>query len=133
MNYYLLVVKFGHVKKNYSLYKEIPIAAENGKEAAKRAINMARVKHHKKDVIKSIKKINKNEYLEELKKHRVDKYFQVTSVQEQRSLCPEVYEQAVRDELTEKFKKNVNQRRRLIDEETIKEITKYKSYLRDYD
>ena len=82
-NYYAVVAKCGHVgKKNYIPIK-FAVCAEDGKEAAKKVRNFARVKHNHKDAILDVKSISLEEYLEIKVNNDNDPYLQCHSKQEQ--------------------------------------------------
>lgn len=73
--YYKVLVKCGHVGRNKYILKWLYIKAIDGKEAAKIARNIPRVKHNHKDVIRELKKIPFDEYVIGLKMNLQDKYF----------------------------------------------------------
>ena len=63
-NYYKVICKCGHVgRKNY-VPIQFAIIAENGKEAAKIARQLPRVKHNHKDAILKVEKIDLKQFLE---------------------------------------------------------------------
>ena len=108
--------------------KTFPIVANDAKEAAKIARKKGRVQHHQKDAIKNVKELTHDEYLEQVKIHEADEYFKCHSVQEQRTKCPEVYDQVIMEEELPSYKRS-REKRRLVEQSRLKEITKYKSYL----
>lgn len=91
-NYYAVTVKFGHVGKTKCIIKTVPTVAEDGKKAAEAARWMARAKHHAKDVIVSVIKINEDQYLLLKKEHDKDPYFHCKNVQQQRTECIGIYD-----------------------------------------
>lgn len=86
-NYYSVTLKFGHVGRHSYIVKSVPIAAENGKEAAYRARWMGRAKHHEKYAILETVKITKEEYDAMMIEKKNDPYFNVKSKQEQDLFC----------------------------------------------
>ena len=54
---YEVICKCGHVGKQHYIEISFPIIAENGREAAKKARYLPRVKHHHKDAIINVRKI----------------------------------------------------------------------------
>ena len=127
MNYYLAKVRTGHISKNEYILKWIPIIAENKKKAAEIARNHPRVLHHDKKAIEIVNRITYDEYLEQKKLYDNDPYFHIHNVQDQRRLCPEVYENTFRKEQKEVYKRT-HLRRKLIEESKIKLISKYRNY-----
>ena len=84
--YYAVCCKCGHVKPNRYVEITYPIKAINGREAARIARGIARVKHHKKSAIISCKEISYDEYLALKKANKNDPYLHCKSIQEQRMI-----------------------------------------------
>jgi len=85
MKFYEVVAKCGHVgRKNYAL-KSFPVKAEDGREAARKARDLPRVKHHHKDAIKEVREICEEQFYELILMNDSDPYFHCTCVQDQRS------------------------------------------------
>lgn len=83
MNMYKVIAKCGHVgRKNY-IPITFAIKANDGKEAAKIARTIPRVKHHHKDAIINVKKIDISEYLKIKEQNNNDPYLGCKSKQEQ--------------------------------------------------
>lgn len=95
-NYYSVTLKFGHVGKGSFTVKTVPVQAENKKEAAYRARWMGRAKHHWKDAIISVDKINKDTHDQLVIEKNNDPFFSVGCVQDQRRLCENLEEEVVR-------------------------------------
>ena len=129
MKYFLVDMKCGHMGKNKYVVKTFAIKAIDGKEAAKIARTMSRTKHHHKFAVISVNKVTKEEYMERLEKNRCDPYFSAHSVQEQRLACPDIYLETIPEEETIKYKKT-QQRRNLVELSIIKELTKYKNWIK---
>lgn len=79
--------KCGHVGKGSYIEKVFAITANSSKEAATIARSLPRVKHHHKDAIRYVMKIDESRYNEIREENSHDPYFQCKSIQEQRELC----------------------------------------------
>ena len=102
-NNYAVTVKFGHVGRNNYIIKTIPIRAENGREAAEIARWTSRVKHHAKDAILSVIKIDDDQF-EQLRQNRKnDAFFHCTNIQEQRAKCSNYEKEIHRDQEEDDF------------------------------
>lgn len=86
--HYLVCAKFGHVGREYYIHKEVPVIANNKKEAAKLVKNMPRVKKNIKNTILNVVEISDEEYMKALKKYKKDKYFKCHTIQQQNRFCP---------------------------------------------
>lgn len=82
--YYKVFTKFGHVRRNKYILKWIYLKADNASEAAKKAKFTSRVKHHHKDAIKEVVKIDLKEYQNGLKIMSEDMYFRVHNQKDQK-------------------------------------------------
>ena len=82
--YYKVLAKCGHVGKNNYITKCFYVKADNGKDAARIVRYKPRVKHHHKDAIREVVKIEYDEYINGLKIMASDMYFNVHSVQDQK-------------------------------------------------
>ena len=82
--YYCVTAKCGHVGKNFYLLKSFAIEAEDGKEAAAKVRFLPRVKHHHKDAIKSVTKIDEQSYLDLIEFNANDPYFKCVNIYEQK-------------------------------------------------
>ena len=80
-------VKCGHVGKNHYILKKVPVMAESRKAAAALARLMPRVKHDHPDAIRRVRVIDAPRFVELVKVHQADPYFQCQSIQEQRKRC----------------------------------------------
>lgn len=86
-NYYKVICKCGHVgRKNY-VPIQFAIIAENGKEAAKIARQLPRVKHNHKDAILKVEKIDLKQFLEIKEINDSDQYLHCHSRKEQNLFC----------------------------------------------
>ena len=93
--------KCGHVGKDSCIIIDFPIIAENGKEAAKIARKIPRVKHDHKDAIISVKKISNEEYDNLIRLNKDDNYLKCTSIQEQRIYCSGIEQRIINDKYFE--------------------------------
>lgn len=83
-NYYFEVVaKCGHVGRGHYVPISFAIEARDGKEAARIARQLPRVKHHHKHAILSVSKINFERYQEIIREHHNDPYLRCRSKHEQ--------------------------------------------------
>lgn len=73
-NYYLVEVMCGHVGAFAYIPVVFPVIAENGKEAAKIARSIPRVKHHNKYAILNVRKVSYEEYLLQKENNDSDAY-----------------------------------------------------------
>lgn len=94
---YVVKAKFGHVGRNRFVLKEIPIKANDGKEAALKARNTPRVKHNWKDAIVNVREVTYSEYLNFLFQHEQDLFFKCKNVQQQRVLCKDIYKETIQN------------------------------------
>ena len=111
MENFAVTAQFGHVGRGKFIIKEVPVFAENGKDAAYKVRWMARVKHHKKDAILMVKKITKDEYIALKEIHNADPYFRVHSRQEQSMFCKGIEEEIISYE-TQDNKKSLKAKRK---------------------
>ena len=81
--YYKVVAKCGHVGKKHYVPVAFAIAAESGKEAAKIARLIPRVKHDHNDAILDCKEFSYEEYVELNEINNNDEYLKFRSRQEQ--------------------------------------------------
>lgn len=73
-NYYLVEVMCGHVGAFAYIPVVFPILAEDGREAAKKARSIPRVKHHNKYAILNVKKVSYDEYILQQEVNNSDAY-----------------------------------------------------------
>ena len=86
MNYYLVLCKCGHVSRKFYMPIEFCIIAENGREAAKIAREIPRVKRHHKDAILSVSKVSKEEFDYQNMVNKIDPYLLCKSKHEQNEI-----------------------------------------------
>ena len=87
MKYYFAVeTKCGHVGRDKCIYIWFAVRAENGRDAAAKARDYKRVKHHHKDAIRQVRKISFAEYKQLQRDNMNDAYLQCKNTQQQRLL-----------------------------------------------
>jgi transposase len=91
-NLYVVTAKCGHVGKNKYIPIDFPIKAESMKEAAERIRNRPRVKHHHKDAILSIIKVDPEIFIQVVEANNSDLYLKVTSSTDQKRFCEDLEE-----------------------------------------
>lgn len=96
MNMYKVIAKCGHVGKGKYIPITFAINANDGKEAARIARNIPRVKHNKKDAIINVIKIDLEEYLSLKEKNANDPYLTCKNKQEQN--CFDLEERIIHEE-----------------------------------
>ena len=110
MAYYKVIAKCGHVRRNNYIFKNLYIKASNKKEAAAKARNYPRVKHHHKDAIRDVIEITFEEYCKGLKSNKNDKFFQVHNSTDQRRYdCVDIKDVFPEEEKTKYKKKRQGQ------------------------
>lgn len=86
MNYYLVTTKCGHVGKRHYIEITFPIKAETGRDAARIAREIPRVKHNHWDAIINCRKVNEGAYYKQKKINNKDPYLQIKSKREQNKI-----------------------------------------------
>ena len=86
IHYFAVETKCGHVGKNKCIFIWFAVKAENGKDAAAKAREYKRVKHHHKDVIRQVKEISIEEYIQLRLENTNDPYLKCKNIQQQRAL-----------------------------------------------
>ncbi len=99
--FYKAVCMCGHVGRNNYIPIAFAVKATDGKEAAKIARDLPRVKHHKKYAVLSCDEINEEQYEELRRINDSDPYLSCKNIQEQRE-HPEIIQRAIRMEGTHK-------------------------------
>lgn len=85
-NYYEVIAKCGHVGRNNYIPISFAVVAQNGKDAARIARELPRVKHHQKDAIILVRKISEDEYADLSIKNYKDEYLQCKNKQMQNEI-----------------------------------------------
>ena len=110
MEFYLVTTKCGHVGKASYVPITFPIKAENGREAARIARSLPRVKRNHWDAILKCEKVTEEEFLKQIIVNKNDPYLHVSSKQEQKILVENLESRIVEDnhknEIQEKKKKS---------------------------
>ena len=104
INYYAVTVKCGHVGQRFFVVKTLPTQAKNGKEAAKLARQIPRVKHDRADAILSVQKISASEYWNLQDCVADDIYFHVNNKQDQTRLLPDLLSQVEEEPVLKSWK-----------------------------
>lgn len=84
MEYYKVHAKCGHVGRNWYILKWFYLKADSAKDAAEIVRYEPRVKHHHKDAIREVVKIDYNEYIIGIKIMASDMYFKVHNSTDQK-------------------------------------------------
>ncbi len=87
MYMYEVCAKCGHVGRNFYVEKIFTVKAENGREAAEKVRNFPRVKHHQKDAIRYVRRIDEARYWEIKRLNDEDPFLHCCNIQEQRRTC----------------------------------------------
>ena len=104
-NYYKVQAKCGHVGRHKYILKNFYVIASSAKNAARKVRYKPRVKHHHKDAIKSVKRIDYDEYMKGIKTMANDMYFNVHNSQDQKLYNCVKQEEIYFEEKGEKRKK----------------------------
>lgn len=111
MKYFMVTAKCGHVGKNNYYKGNLYIKAESGKEAARIARNIPRVKHDRKDAILDVQKIDFEAFeTGRLNNHKIH-YYTCENRQEQNEYLYEIEdniyeEESISDDVQKKYRKN---------------------------
>ncbi len=92
IKHFIVIAKCGHVGRNKYIEKELTFEAFSKKEAARKARNYPRVKHHWKDAIVDVIEVEEEEYWRIRTKNYSDPYFRVHNIQEQRIYCENIHD-----------------------------------------
>lgn len=98
MRMYKVTAKCGHVGRSNYVLKDFPVKAENGRDAAKIARRIPRVKHHHKDAIVRVIEITLEEYYALILANKNDPYFSCENVQDQRRYDELIFSETFEDE-----------------------------------
>lgn len=111
--FYRVSAKCGHVGKSNYILKDFYVRAISGKDAARKIRNAPRVKHHHKDAIRVVEKIDYNEYINGVKEMCDDCYFHVHNSSDQKRMVSglilykeEIVEEKITKNIEYKLKKN---------------------------
>lgn len=85
-HYFAVETKCGHVGKDRCIYIWFAVIAESKKDAAAKAREYKRVKHHHKDAIREVRKISFEDFLTLRRLNFSDPYLQCKNIQQQREL-----------------------------------------------
>lgn len=105
MYYYIVTAKTGHCGRGKFLLESFPITATSAKQAAfKIRWDAPRVKHDHKDAIREVVKVTYEDYITAVIEYNSNPYNQCQSIQDQRRLCPDLYEDLINED--KPFKKD---------------------------
>ena len=111
--FYRVSAKCGHVGKSNYILKDFYVKAISGKDAARKIRNAPRVKHHHKDAIRFVEKIDYNEYINGVIQMHNDWYFHVHNSSDQKRMVSglmlykeEIIEEKITKNIEYKLKKN---------------------------
>ena len=102
--YYCVTAKCGHVGKNFYILKDFAIIAKDGKEAAAKARLIPRVKHHQKDAIRNVTRLNEDDYKSLKECNKNDPYLNCFNIQQQRRDL-KIYNNRLPEETINKYTK----------------------------
>lgn len=111
MKYFMVTAKCGHVGKNNYYKGNLYIKAESGKEAARIARDVPRVKHDRKDAILDVQEIDFESFeTGRLSNHKIH-YYTCENRQEQNAYLYEIEdsiyeEENFSDDIKKKYRKN---------------------------
>ena len=129
MYMYEVCAKCGHVGRSFYVEKIFTVKAENGREAAEIVRNFPRVKHHQKDAIRYVRRIDEARYWEIKRMNDEDPYLHCCSIQEQRRTCSIT---PIPEKRTEKVEKDEKKScKRFYDGKKV--IRNPKKYYKNYD
>lgn len=100
-NYYIVTAKCGHVGRNQYIPIDFPIKAESMKMAAETIRYRPRVKHHHKDAILSIIKVDPETFNQAVESNNSDLYLKVTSTTDQKRFCEDLGSRVIPERKTE--------------------------------
>ena len=84
--YFKVNAKCGHVGRRNYINIDFAVVASSAKEAAAKARNFGRVKHHSKEAINFVEEISFEEFNELVEKLSNDPYISCDNIQEQRRI-----------------------------------------------
>lgn len=109
-NYYIVKAVCGHVGRGWAIDKDFAICAGSGKEAASKVRAYPRVKHDLKYAIKSVTKVDYDEYINQISLNNEDQYMHCINKQEQDSLCPSLDIYSIRNGEDEKSGRKISKK-----------------------
>ena len=129
--YFKVEAKCGHVGHGKCIWITFAIAADNGKEAARKVRDFKRVKHDHKDAIGSVKEISFEEFIAIKAANDADPYLHCKNIQEQRKI-PDFDKRVVEDKRKpfHQRKKDTTLRRKLIELNIYEADLVLKNYLK---
>ena len=99
LNYYVATVKGGHVGESKCYYFTQPLMAQSKKAAAEICKILPRAKKGQKDLIRDIKEVSYEEYMQICEKEKNNPYKFCKNIQEQRKYIAEIENSIEMDKL----------------------------------
>ena len=132
MRYFKVTAKCGHVGKNRYFPAAFYITAENGREAAKVARVMPRVKHDHKDTILSVSEIDVDSYILGKESSMSNPYWLCKNIQEQRIQCRNLEENLVAEVEKTHYLRHRNTTRRTYNDDDFYYLFKNRKCIESY-
>lgn len=132
MRFYKVEAKCGHVGKNWYFPAAFYITAENGREAAKVARVMPRVKHDHKDTILSVSEIDVDSYVLGKETIMDNPYWFCKNIQEQRIQCRNLEENLVAEVEKTHYLRHRNTTRRTYNDDDFYYLFKNRKCIESY-
>lgn len=132
MRYFKVTAKCGHVGKNWYFPGDLYITAENGREAAKAARRMPRVKHDHKDAILSVSEIDVDSYVRGKETIMDNPYWFCKNIQDQRIQCRNLEENLVAEVEKIHYLRHRNTTRRTYNDDDFYYLFKNRKYIESY-
>lgn len=132
MRFYKVEAKCGHVGKNWYFPAAFYITAENGREAAKVARVMPRVKHDHKDAILSVSEIDVDSYVLGKETIMDNPYWFCKNIQEQRIQCRNLEENLVAEVEKTHYLRHRNTTRRTYNDDDFYYLFKNRKCIESY-
>lgn len=118
--FYKVRAKCGHVGKNNFIEVDFPQTAINKRQAAELVRWKSRVKHHAKDAIISVTRINKQEYIDLKENNPSQDYLSCNNPQEQRAI--DLNNKIKKEKPKERYRKRKSTKPQVDMQKSIKEI-----------
>ena len=125
MRYFMVTAKCGHVGKDFYIPIDFPVMADSAKEAAARARQLPRVKHHHKDAILSVTEVSYSDYTDQCNVNRYDPYLQCRNIQDQRKEYEAVYSRVLKETRPDRNLKGSSDKKIYSGKERIRNAKRY--------
>ncbi len=84
--YFIVEAMCGHVRRGRCVWIPFTTMADSEKEAAAKVRQFSRVKHHRKDAIRSVKEVSFDEFMKQRAENDADPYLHCKSMHEQKTI-----------------------------------------------